>query len=120
MSDTPLTDAAISQHTAYSGYGSERISFDMDHVEVNDCRSIERELRERIAELEAELAESDAVRERLAYILAETSVALKGPNGPLSLHSWHDLAEVASTMKLTLDIAEELLAQERAARSTQP
>ena len=46
MSDTPLTDASISQHTAYAGYGSYRVSMKVDHVEVHDCRMIERELTE--------------------------------------------------------------------------
>jgi len=68
-SDTPLTDASISWHTAYSGYGSDRISFQMEHVEVSDARAIERELREEIAASRAEtrraLNQLDDALERL-------------------------------------------------------
>jgi len=54
--DTPLTDASISWHTAHVGYGSDQISLQMEHVEVSDARAIERELREEIAAAHAEVA----------------------------------------------------------------
>ena len=47
-------------------------------------------------ELLADIAEESAVREKLATLLAETAVALKGPEAALFRHSWHDLAEVAA------------------------
>ena len=47
-------------------------------------------------ELLADVAEEAAVREKLATLLAETAVALKGPEAALFRHSWHDLAEVAA------------------------
>ena len=50
MSDTPLTDESICRRTEYSGYGVDRIAVDVSYVEVNDCRNIERELRDEINE----------------------------------------------------------------------
>lgn len=68
MSDTPLTDASISQHTEYSGWGIDRIAFKVDHVEVSDCRAIERELREEIAAAVARAEQAE--RERDAAVVA--------------------------------------------------
>ena len=59
-------------------------------------------------ELAADVAEESAVREKLAIILAETAVALKGPEAALFRHSWHDLAEVARKVVSQRD---ELLAE---------
>ncbi len=49
----------------------------------------------RIAELEAEVADIDAVRERLADILRRTAIALRGPEPELASWSLHDLPERA-------------------------
>lgn len=54
------------------------------------------ELRARVAELEAERADDDALRERMADILKRTAVALRGPEPPLTAWSWHDLPERAA------------------------
>jgi hypothetical protein len=88
---------------------------DPGHAEcaTANITKLERDLAAAISDL----AESDSIRDRLAHILADTAVALKGPNLPLTLHSWHDLAEVATTIKLASDIGEELLAQEREAHA---
>jgi len=71
-SETPLTDASISWHTAYSGYGYERISFQMEHVEVADCRALELELREEIAAARAEIKRLREAAQSVinAYMLA--------------------------------------------------
>lgn len=43
-----------------------------------------------------ELEERDALLQKLEKILTETANALKGEPDELSMHSWHDLAEVAA------------------------
>lgn len=53
-------------------------------------------LRARVAELEAERADDDALRERMADILKRTAIALRGPEPPLTAWSWHDLPERAA------------------------
>jgi len=52
-----------------------------------------------VRRLQAELEESDAVRDRCARLLAETAVALKGEEKALHRHGWHDLPEVAAIMR---------------------
>lgn len=69
MSDTPLTDAATSQRTEYSGYGRDRIAVKVSYVEVKDCRDIERELREEIAALRAENERLERERYELAHAI---------------------------------------------------
>ena len=54
------------------------------------------ELEKQRDELLGDIAEESAVREKLATLLAETAVALKGPEAALFRHSWHDLADVAA------------------------
>lgn len=53
-------------------------------------------LRARVAELEAERADDDALRERMADTLKRTAIALRGPEPPLTAWSWHDLPERAA------------------------
>lgn len=64
-------------------------------------------LRIKRDELLDDIAEESAVREKLATLLAETAVALKGQEAALFRHSWHDLAEVAGKVVAQRD---ELLA----------
>jgi len=52
-----------------------------------------------VRRLQSELEESDAVHDKCARLLAETAAALKGPEAALSRHSWHDLPEIAATMR---------------------
>lgn len=65
MSDTPLTDEAISWRIAYAstGVGTEKISMRVDYVEPDDCRRIERELRDEIASLRKDAERYRWVRE---------------------------------------------------------
>lgn len=51
---------------------------------------------EQVAALNAEIAELVAQRDRLAKLLSETAVALRGPEPPLTRWSWHDLPERAA------------------------
>lgn len=81
------------------------------------------EQRERLGEMEARLAEAREateeeahVRELLARRLAEVCLALKGPDEPLTRHDWSDLGAVAAKLKLTCDLSEVMLADERKAR----
>lgn len=46
--------------------------------------------------LSAEVAELDALRDKLAGILSRAAVALRGPEPPLTRWSWHDLPERAA------------------------
>lgn len=61
----------------------------------------------RIAELTDDLEESDAIRDRCAHLLAETAVALKGPEKALHRHGWQDLPEVAAKQAAALKLAKE-------------
>lgn len=50
-------------------------------------------------------SEEDAfVIQRLADVLAGTAIALKGDEAPLHRHSYHDLPEIAATLRLELDL----------------
>lgn len=53
--------------------------------------------------LHAELVESDAMREKLSDILRRTATALKGEPDEFGVHSWHDLPEVAMTLRYEVD-----------------
>ena len=64
---------------------------------------------ERIKELEYELEESDAIRDRCAHLLAETAAALKGPEKALLRHGWQDLPEVAAKQSAALKLAKDAL-----------
>jgi hypothetical protein len=85
MSDTPLTDASISIRTEHAGYGPGRIEVTGTYVEVHDCRMIERELRERISELEAE---RDAYMARYQW-LADKVLACDYGDNELGVVGWH-------------------------------
>ena len=62
------------------------------------------ELRARVAELEAERADDDALRERMSDILKRTAIALRGPEPPLTAWSWHDLPERAAAAIASIDL----------------
>lgn len=51
-----------------------------------------------VADLRADLDESDRLRERLAGILAGVANALKGPPKPMRMHDWSDLPAVAASV----------------------
>lgn len=58
----------------------------------------------RVAELEAERADDDALRERMSDILKRTAIALRGPEPPLTAWSWHDLPERAAAAIASIDL----------------
>lgn len=82
-------------------------------------QELERELTAERAALQAaqeELREDSAIRERMASLLSATAIALKGQEGELQRHGWHDLPDIALKIKLACDISEAMLQDERAAR----
>lgn len=66
-------------------------------------------IRAHLLNQDAELADADALRDKLAAILTRTADALKGPPAELSLHSWHDLPDVAQELRSRLAAADALL-----------
>lgn len=66
-----------------------------------------------------ELEEEEAIRTRMAALLAETAIALKGPEKPLHGHNWSNLPKIAAELKLACDIGEVLLEQERETRRSE-
>lgn len=70
LDNTGLTDESISWHTAYAGYGRDRVEMKVEHVEVQDCRNIERELKTMIAMLteERDAAVKDAEQMKKALL----------------------------------------------------
>ena len=53
----------------------------------------------RIAELEAELSDTDRLCDKMSDILTRTANALKGEPDELTMHSWHDLPEIAAEQR---------------------
>ena len=53
--------------------------------------------------LHAELVEAAVLRKKMSDILRRTAAALKGEPDELTLHSWHDLPEVARTLRYEVD-----------------
>jgi len=59
--------------------------------------------RDEIARLEAEVEESDALRERLALLLTRTVNVLRGEPPDNTRWSWHDIPELAEALKAERD-----------------
>ena len=78
-------------------------------VRLSDAEAIIAQQSERIKELESEVDEEAHIRDRMAKLLAETAVALKGPEKALHRHGWQDLPEVASKQSAALKLAKEVL-----------
>lgn len=55
-------------------------------------------LQAEVKQLQADLAESDEIREKLGYLLTRTAAALKGEPPAGVWHSWHDLPEKAAQL----------------------
>ena len=64
---------------------------------------------ELIKELESDVDEEAHIRDRMAKLLAETAVALKGPEKALHRHGWQDLPDVAAKQSAALKLAREAL-----------
>ena len=59
----------------------------------------------------------DALREKMSDILRRTAAALKGEPDDLALHSWHDLTEVAMTLRYEVDAIAAIKEERDALRS---
>lgn len=57
-----------------------------------------------VEELRRDLAENEALRDRMADLLSRTAVALRGPEPPLTRWSWHDLPERAAAAVAAIDL----------------
>lgn len=57
-----------------------------------------------VEDLRRDLAENEALRERMADLLSRTAVALRGPEPPLTRWSWHDLPERAAAAVAAIDV----------------
>lgn len=57
-----------------------------------------------IERLSVEVAELDALRDRLADLLSRTAVALRGPEPSLTRWSWHDVPERAAAAVAAIDV----------------
>lgn len=67
-------------------------------LETGDCYISTGPLREGDTDLLAEIDEYAELLDRLSGILTRTANALKGDPGPLKLHDWSDLSEVAKRL----------------------
>lgn len=93
-------DAEIIEQCRLNGMGAER--------ELALLGQIERQ-SERIKELESDVDEEAHIRDRMAKLLAETAVALKGPEKALHRHGWQDLPDVAAKQSAALKLAKDAL-----------
>lgn len=65
--------------------------------------ALRHEIIAELRRLHAESLEAEALREKMSDILRRTANALKGEPDELTLHSWHDLPEVAMTLRYEVD-----------------
>ena len=93
-------DAEILEQCRINGIGAEREAALLGKMERQD---------ERIKELESDVDEEAHIRDRMAKLLAETAVALKGPEKALHRHGWQDLPDVAAKQSAALKLAREAL-----------
>lgn len=85
--------ARMCQQTQYMA--EELFADEMVWIERNPAAQEPDEETE-VARLRRELAEADALRERMTTLLTEVANALKGAPDPLTMHDWSDLPEVAA------------------------
>ena len=57
-----------------------------------------------IEDLRRDLAENEALRERMAELLTGVAVALRGPQPPLTRWGWHDLPGRAAAAVAAIDV----------------
>ena len=93
-------DAEIMEQCRLNGMGAEREAALLGKMERQS---------ERIKELESDVDEEAHIRDRMAKLLAETAVALKGPEKALHRHGWQDLPDVAAKQSAALKLARQAL-----------
>jgi len=79
-------------------------------VRLSDAEAIISQQADRINELTVDIAEEEHIRDRMSQLLAETAVAIKGPEKALHHHGWQDLPEVAAKQSAALKLARYALA----------
>jgi hypothetical protein len=97
-------------------------------VDLSQARRLVTQLRGRVAELQAELDECDALRTRLSELLTGVAAGLKGPPPPLTLHDWSDLpvkamhtaTERDHYQQVVIDMGEKMTAAVNALRGKPP
>ena len=62
------------------------------------------EAADELEQMQTEIDELDALRNKLAALLSATAVALRGPEPPLTRWSWHDLPERAAAAIAAIDL----------------
>ena len=67
------------------------------------------QLEQEVAQMKSDLDEEAHIRDRMAQLLAETAVVLKGPEKALHRHGWQDLPDVAAKQSAALKLAREAL-----------
>lgn len=81
-----------------------------ERVNMEQLLAENERLQAEVKQLQADLAESDEIREKLGYLLTRTAAALKGEPPAGVWHSWHDLPERAAlATRLADDAAESVI-----------
>ena len=83
---------------------------------INDLQTLviaenqrKQQLEQEVAQMKSDLDEEAHIRDRMAQLLAETAVVLKGPEKALHRHGWQDLPDVAAKQSAALNLAREAL-----------
>ena len=83
---------------------------------INDLQTLviaenqrKQQLEQEVAQMKSDLDEEAHIRDRMAQLLAETAVVLKGPEKALHRHGWQDLPDVAAKQSAALKLAREAL-----------
>ena len=81
---------------------------------INDLQTLviaenqrKQQLEQEVAQMKSDLDEEAHIRDRMAQLLAETAVVLKGPEKALHRHGWQDLPDVAAKQSAALKLAKE-------------
>lgn len=110
LKQTPTIEEAKTTVEHLRAYASDNGYSHGDYADVmtEAANQIEKQ-SERIKELESDADEEAHIRDRMAQLLAETAVALKGPEKALHRHGWQDLPECAEKQSAALKLAKEAL-----------
>ena len=110
LKQTPTIEDAKTTVEHLRAYASDNGYSHGDYADVmtEAANQIEKQ-SERIKELESDADEEAHIRDRMAQLLAETAVALKGPEKALHRHGWQDLPEAAGKQSSALKLARQVL-----------